>query len=117
MINPLNGDKPLSSAMERSGESQKNARTEPTAIPPNASDSGNEAPASPNVEVDQARQLYNLEQQVNRPVAASIDTPEAARSLLSTVLQQLQDNPDQAFRTQASNASAPLARLLEQAPA
>ena len=117
MINPLNGDKTLSSAMERSGESQKNARTEQTAIPPNASDSGKESAVSPEVEVDQARQLYNLENQANRPVAASVDTPEAARSLLNTVLQQLQENPDQAYRTQASSASAPLARLLEQAPA
>ena len=37
--------------------------------------------------------------------------------MLDTILQQFSGSPEQVFRTQAANASPPLAKLLEQAPA
>lgn len=117
MINPLNCDKTLSPATERSLESQKHAGTERTAAAPATVEAPNEPPAGANVDVDQARQLYNVEHQANRPVSAAIDSPETARAMLDTILQQFSGNPEQAYRTQAANASPPLAKLLEQAPA
>jgi hypothetical protein len=115
MINPLNGDKTLSPAMERSVESRKQANAERTAPAP--AEQHNEPSASATVEVDQARQLYNVEHQASRPVSGTVDSPEAAGSLLNAILQQFSDSPEQAFRTQAANVSPPLVKLLEQAPA
>ncbi|MEJ2394148.1 MAG: ribosome maturation factor rimM, partial [Candidatus Thiodiazotropha sp.] len=69
------------------------------------------------VEVDKARHLYDLENQTARVAATEITTPEAARSLLDQILEQLNRAPEQAMKSQASGETAPLANLLQTAPA
>jgi hypothetical protein len=118
MVSPINGDKPIAASTERSGESAKNSRREPASLAPSSSLKSNTAePVGSIVEVDKARHLYDLENQTARVTAAEITTPEAARSLLDQILEQLNRAPEQAMKSQASGASAPLANLLQAAPA
>jgi hypothetical protein len=117
MINLINGDKPISPATERSGESHKSAKPEQANLPSGTTEAQPDKPVGSNVEIDQARQLYNLETQANRPPASAVETPAAARSLLNTIMEQFRSTPEQAFKSQATQVSTPLAKLLEQAPA
>lgn len=116
MISPVNGEKPLASSSERLGESSKNNRAEQTAGSPARSGENPSAPAaSESPKLDQARQLYELENQAARPAGERIDTPEAARSLLDQILEQISHSPDQALKAQGK-VSSPLANLLQAAP-
>jgi hypothetical protein len=117
MIDPINSDKPISPATARSGESHKSVKPEQSGLPSSAAEKQAETATGTTVEVDQARQLYNLENQVHSPLASTVKTPEAARSLLDTILEQFTSAPEQVFKSQATNVSAPLASLLEKAPA
>lgn len=116
MVSPINGEKPLASSAERLGESSGNKRPQPSksavAGQPEsqAATAGSESP-----KLDQARQLYELENQAARPAGERIDTPEAARSVLDRILQQISSNPEQAVKAQGS-VSSPLANLLQVAP-
>lgn len=118
MVNPVTGDKPLSPATERSGESRGNNRTQQS--PAQAGAMGQQAdriPAESTVTVDEARQLYNMENEINRTGNITVDTPEAARSLLERIVEQFSSNPEQAYRSQTDNTSVPLTNLLQKAPA
>ncbi len=117
MISPISGDKPIAASTERAGESSKNSRIEQTSIAPsNAPEHKAAEPVGTTVEVDKARQLYELENQQSRVSGAQITTPEAARSLLDRILEQFSAMPEQAMKSQASDAAAPLANLLQTAP-
>jgi phage gp37-like protein len=117
MISPISGDKSIAASTERAGESSKNSRSEETTIAPsNAPELKTTEPLGTTVEVDKARQLYDLENQSPRVSGAQIATPEAARSLLDRILEQFSAMPEQAMKSQASAATAPLANLLQTAP-
>jgi hypothetical protein len=118
MISPINGDKPVTVSTERSGESAKSNRAEQTAVTPSGTSSSHTTdPVGAIVEVDKARQLYEMENQSARVPGAEIKTPEAARSLLDQIIEQFSKSPEEAMKSQTSGASAPLINLLETAPA
>jgi cytoskeletal protein RodZ len=118
MVNPINGDKPIAVTTERSGESTHNRRSERTATAPSAPVEPKAAePASTTVEVEGARQRYDLETQAARVSGAEISSPEAARSVLDQLLEQIGTRPEQALQAQGSGAKVPLAKLLQAAPA
>lgn len=118
MVSPINSDKPIASSTERTGESAKNSRNEQAAKAPSSSQEHKSTePAGTTVEVDKARQLYELANQKSRATGTEITTPEAARSLLNQILEQISAMPEQAMKSQASHAASPLANLLQTAPA
>ena len=118
MVSPVNGDKPLAPSTERSGQSSKSVKSEPAIGLPSQNTTGASAePVSAIVEVDKARQLYEMESQKSSALDSAISTPDEARSLLNRILDQFGNAPEQALRSQGGNASAALANLLQTAPA
>lgn len=117
MVSPVNGDKPVSPSTERSGGSHKSNQSQQVVAQPGTTEHQASETASTTLEVDKARQLYEMESQKNRALASAIDTPEAARSLLDRIVNQFGNTPEQAFKSQASGSLTPLANLLEAAPA
>jgi hypothetical protein len=116
MVSPINGENPLASPSERLGESAKNSRQEQRVASPTGSEKPATAePAGETPTLDQARQLFELENQAARPASEKINTPEAARSLLDQILTQIGNNPEQAVKAQGS-VSSPLANLLQTSP-
>ncbi len=117
MVNPINGEKPLALSTERSGASSRNSRAELA----EGSESPREREAAESVgasvDVDNARQLYEMETQRAQGAATQIATPEQARSVLQQILQQFSALPEQAMRSQGSGVSAQLAGVLQTAPA
>jgi hypothetical protein len=117
MVSPINGDKSITASTERSEESAKNNRSEQAATAPSTSQERKSAePAGSTLEVDSARQLYDLENQTSRVSGTEIKTPEEARSLLGQILEQFSNKPEQAMLTHGSSPAAPLASLLQTAP-
>jgi hypothetical protein len=116
MVSPINGEKPIASSAERPGESSKNGRPEqPAGSTASSPENKSVAAASESPKLDQARQLYDLENQAARPAGERIDTPEAARSLLDQILEQISSTPEQALKAQGE-VTSPLANLLQAAP-
>lgn len=117
MVSPINGDKPITTTAERSGESAKSSRGEQAASgPSNTLEHKAAKPVGTTMEVDKARQLYDLESQQSRGTEQAVASPEAARSLLQEVLEQFSAAPEQAMKSQGSQSAA-LANLLLSAPA
>ncbi|WP_177420965.1 hypothetical protein [endosymbiont of Lamellibrachia barhami] len=109
MVNPINGDKPITLTTEPSLHSNRTAtkgRGEAEEAPARTHDTETTAT---NVQIDGARQLFELEQ--SRPDGA-LETPEQARSLLDQVLERLGTTPQAVMQAQTGNASATLANLL-----
>jgi hypothetical protein len=117
MVSPINGDKPITATAERSGESTKSSRGDQAASgPSNTLEHKAAKPVGATLEVDKARQLYDLESQKSRGTGQAIESPEAARSLLQEILEQFSAMPEQAVKSQGSQPAA-LANLLLSAPA
>jgi hypothetical protein len=117
MVSPINGDKSIAASTERAGESAKNNRSEQAATAPSNSQERKSAePVGSTLEVNSARQLYDLESQTSRVSATQIKTPEEARSLLDQILEQFSNKPEQAMLSQGSRTEAPLVSVLQNAP-
>ncbi len=118
MVNPINGDKPLSTTTTRSDASSRGKEVTPVT---SHSDSASQQPSSESVrasvDIDKGRQLYEMESQRSAATGQTIKTPEQARSLLGQILNQISQAPEQAMKSQASTDASPLANLLESAPA
>ncbi|MEJ2692461.1 MAG: hypothetical protein P8166_05200 [Candidatus Thiodiazotropha sp.] len=118
MVSPINADKPITAPTERSGEPPKNSRSEQLPSAPSAPQQQRAVEATgATLEVDKARQLFDLENQQTRVSGTEITTPDAARSLLDRILEQFSSMPEEAMKTQGSQVPAPLANLLQTAPA
>ncbi len=117
MVSPINGDKPIAVATERSGESTHGGRSEQAAATASPHQTKAAKPVDTSVEVEGARQLYDLENQAIREPGTAIASPEEARSVLDRVLEQIGTRPQQALQAQGSGVTAPLAKLLQSAPA
>jgi hypothetical protein len=118
MVSPINGDKSVAASTERTGESAKNNRSEKAAIAPSTTqERQSAAPAGSTLEVNSARQLYDLENQASSVTSTQINTPDEARSLLGQILEQFSSNPEQAMLSQGSHAEESYASLLQNAPA
>lgn len=109
MVNPVNGDKPITLTTESSQHSNRTAakgQEEAGETPVKAQGA---EPTAADVQIDGARQLFELEQ--SRPEGA-LETPEQARSLLDQVLERLSTTPQAVMQAQTGNASATLANLM-----
>ena len=117
MVSPITGDKPITATTEQAGESAKKSRSEQVAIGPSSSLEHKAAePVGSTLEIDKARHLYELENQKSRVTENEITTPEAARSLLSEIIEQISTAPEQAMKSQGAQTAA-LANLLQSSPA
>lgn len=116
MVSPIHGEKTIAASTERPGESSQHNRPEQVAPSPAGSSQSKPAePAGEEIKLGQAQQRLDLENQMARPAGERIATPEAARTLLDQILQQISNAPEQAFKAQGS-VSTPLANLLQSAP-
>lgn len=116
MINPLAGDKPIAPSTEHTAQSGKSQESEQTAGRAPSREESAALPSGTTLEVDQARQLYELENQKARLEGPDISTPEEARSLLDRILEQISGAPEQAMSSQGSRAGTALALLLQTSP-
>ena len=117
MINPVNSDKSINNTAEKTSQSQTSAKADPvTSGGASAQPTQNQESVRSPLDVDNARQLYELESSRSE-AASTVSTPQQARSLLDTIVQQLSASPESAVKAQAANVSAPMTNLLESAPA
>ncbi|MEW8627572.1 MAG: hypothetical protein AB2551_17625 [Candidatus Thiodiazotropha sp.] len=115
MINPVNSDKTVQTTTDKSGQSQASHKTETpggSAVEPTQA----AVEERPTLDVDNARQLYQMETTRSGQTDA-IDSPQQARSMLDALLQQISNSPESAAQAQMAQVSKPLANLLESAPA
>ncbi|MCU7798383.1 MAG: hypothetical protein KZQ75_14760 [Candidatus Thiodiazotropha sp. (ex Myrtea spinifera)] len=117
MVSPVNGDKSITSTTARSGESNSSAKPQQGGVQTETLDQKATEPVSATLEVDKARQLYEMESQKNLAAGPAIETPEEARSVLGQILEQFSQTPALAMKTQAPETTATLASLLNAAPA
>ncbi|MCU7802856.1 MAG: hypothetical protein KZQ92_07795 [Candidatus Thiodiazotropha sp. (ex Lucinoma borealis)] len=117
MISPVNSDKPISTTTEQSGRSNRGNETDQTTVSTTTQESRTSIADSSTLEVDNARQLFNIETNRANAANAVISTPEQARSLLENILQQFASSPESAAKSQAAKVSTTLSSLLESAPA
>jgi hypothetical protein len=118
MVNPVNGDKPLSTTTTRSDASSRGKEATPVSGQSDSASQNQSAQSvGSSVDIDKGRQLYEMESQRSASTGQTIETPEQARSLLGQILNQISQAPDQAMKSQASTDASPLANLLESAPA
>jgi hypothetical protein len=89
---------------EQNGDKQANAEPQTT------------AQTQTGLDVDSARQLFQLENNKPGTVGPGIETAEQAKTLMNQVLEQFAANPRQAFNTQSVASNPLLANLLEAAP-
>ncbi|MES9968741.1 MAG: hypothetical protein ABW092_01825 [Candidatus Thiodiazotropha sp.] len=117
MISPVNSDKPINTSTDQSGRSHTSQKTTETST--QAASQQTQAPqaSSSTVEVDQARRLYDLENNRVQATQSSLATAEEARSLLENIVQQMAATPQTAASAQAGKAAAdPMAGILQSAP-
>lgn len=117
MVSPVNGDKPITPATERTGQSNKGVKTAQTAVQTPTMENTTSGPVSAIVEVDMARHLFELESQKSGALDSAISSPEEARSLLHKILDQFNSSPELALHSQGSKSASALANLLQTAPA
>ncbi|MES9992949.1 MAG: hypothetical protein ABW098_13405 [Candidatus Thiodiazotropha sp.] len=117
MISPVNSDKPINTTTEQSGRSHKgqntSAATAPQSKPQTEAVKANDA----SVDVDQARRLFDIENNSIAPPETPLNSAQEARSTLDAMLQQITASPDTAAQAQASKASSQLSTILQNAPA
>lgn len=117
MINPVNSEKTIQTATDRSSQSSAETKSEQVG---SSRESVQETQASTSsrstVDIDNARQLYEMETS-RTASAAAISTPQQARSLLDTLVQQITSSPESAAEAQLAQVTKPLANLLASAPA
>ncbi len=109
MVNPVNGDKPITLSTGSSPHSNRTAAKGQEEAGETPAKTQGAEPTATDVQVDGARQLFELEQ--SRPEGA-LETPEQARSLLDQVLERLGTTPQTVMQAQTGNSSATLANLL-----
>jgi hypothetical protein len=115
MINPVNSDKTVQTTTDKSTQSQGSKKTE-QATSTGVEQAQTVAEERPTLDVENARHLYQME--ANRSGQSdALSTPQQARSMLDTLLQQFSSSPESAAQAQMAQVSKPLANLLESAPA
>ncbi|MEW7975865.1 MAG: hypothetical protein AB2540_01570 [Candidatus Thiodiazotropha endolucinida] len=118
MISPVNSDRPINTSTDQSGRSHTSqkpveASVQSTTQQPQATQVDSAA-----VEVDQARRLFDIENNRAQASENALNTPEQARSLLESIVQQISTTPATAAEAQAGKASAdPISGVLQSAPA
>lgn len=118
MISPVNSDKPINTSTDQSGRSHTSQKTAEASAQATTQQTQASEESSTTVDVNQARRLYDLENNRIQASASNLKTPEDARSLLENIVQQIATTPETAAKVQAGNAAAdPMAGILQSAPA
>ncbi|MCU7906744.1 MAG: hypothetical protein KZQ76_13045 [Candidatus Thiodiazotropha sp. (ex Epidulcina cf. delphinae)] len=117
MVSPVNNDKPISTTTEKSGHSNRSVKTDQATV--NTANLETQAPEAigSTLEVDKARQLFEIERGRMNAADSAGSTPEQARALLDNILRQFAASPEAAMKAQGAKVTEPLAGLLESAPA
>ncbi|KRT57534.1 hypothetical protein [endosymbiont of Ridgeia piscesae] len=119
MVTPIHPDKSVTNPSNRQIESNRNRTAGEARHAAAASDASQPSRPDTQVDVEKARQLYEMEQSRAEQTSPRIETPQQARSTLEQILAQLKATPQQAQQAlQAQGGvSEQLGNLLESAPA
>jgi hypothetical protein len=118
MVSPVNSDKLINTSTDQSGRSQTSQKTEQAPVSSTTQQPQETQANSPTVEVNQARRLFEIENNRIEASENTLQTPEQARSLLENIVQQIAATPEKAVEAQAGNASAdPISGILQGATA
>jgi hypothetical protein len=119
MISPVNSDKPINTSTDQTGRSQANQKSaETSSLPSGQQKTEDTQLSSATVEVDQAQRRFDIENNRNGALENALHTPEQARSLLESIMQQLAASPETAAKAQAGTHSADtVSGILRSAPA
>jgi hypothetical protein len=118
MISPVNSDKLVNTSTDQSGRSHSSQKTTQAPASSTAQQTQATQANSPTVEVDQARRLFDIENNRIEASGDALQTPEQARSLLENIVQQIAATPESAAEAQAGNAFADsISGILQTAPA
>lgn len=117
MISPINSDKTVNASTEQSGRSNPSQKTTAASEQATARQSQAAEPNSATLEVDLARRLFDIENNRMQRSETNLETPQQARSLLESVVQQITASPQAAAKAQAGKASSQLSGILQSAPA
>lgn len=117
MVTPVNPDKSVSSFADKPLQSNQRMPTGQDHQSKDPAASRSTASSEIHVDVESARQLYQMEHQQTAAVSNRVTTPQQAKTLLDQILQQFSATPDKTLQAQAPNGTAALANLLQRAPA
>ncbi|MES9818346.1 MAG: hypothetical protein ACH255_07030 [Candidatus Thiodiazotropha sp.] len=119
MISPVNSDRPINPSTDQSGRSHTSQKPVETSVQSTTQQSqATQADSAAAVEVDQARRLFDIENNRAQASENALNTPQQARSLLESIVQQISTTPVTAAEAQAGKASAdPISGVLRSAPA
>lgn len=118
MISPVNSDRPINTSTDQSGRSHTSQKPVEASVQSNTQQSQATQADSAAVEVDQARRLFDIENNRAQASENALNTPEQARSILESIVQQISTTPATAAEAQAGKASAdPISGVLQSAPA
>ena len=113
MVTPVNSDKPISLGTE--GKTQSTGKVNTAEATGNQQQkSASQVETGPDVE--NARQLYQLENKTLETVRPNITSPEEARNLLNQILEQFSASPGDAVKAQSGGSNSMLNSLLSTAP-
>jgi hypothetical protein len=116
MATPINPDKSFNNRADKPTQTQERKPLGRDHQPDDSSDPQPTQAADSKVDVETARQLYQMESQRTVTASHQITNPEQASALLDQILAQISNTPEQALRAQAPKGPAVLASLLERAP-
>ncbi|MBT3092138.1 MAG: hypothetical protein JAZ02_01425 [Candidatus Thiodiazotropha endolucinida] len=118
MISPVNSDRPINTSTDQSGRSHTSQKPAEASVQSTTQQSQATQANSAAVKVDQARRLFDIENNRVQVSENALNTPEEARSLLESIVQQISTTPATAAEAQAGKASAdPISGILQSAPA
>lgn len=117
MVTPVNSDKPITTGTDRPTQSNQRLNIEQGGDQRPIPESQTTAHTESRLDVDSARQLYQLENRGSETIGPGIETHEQARTTLNQLLQQFTASPEQALKIHSGESNTLLAKLLEAAPA
>jgi hypothetical protein len=118
MINPVNSNKTVNTTTDRAGTTHNSGRSDAVSgnNPARSQDTEAVLENSGTPDIENARQLYQMEQ-TRGANGVSLETSAQARSVLDNLLQQISESPARAASAQLSQISRPMGNLLKLMPA
>lgn len=114
MVAPVNPDKVFNRRIDTAGQSDRQLPSTQARQTTNEAGSQSESAADGRLEVDTARQLYQMEN--HQAGDARITTPEQARDLLGQILEQFSADPGLSLQAQSPRSFTALSNLLQRTP-
>ncbi len=117
MISPVNSDKTINTSTEQSARSNSSQKTAAPTQQQASQQSPAVEPDGTAPDIDMARRLFDMENNRIQHAENNLETPQQARSLLQSIVEQIAASPEKAANAQAGKASSTLSSLLQNAPA